>query len=295
MWLGFLCHGAGTDLIFQGNTHGKGQGEACGWEMLTARERCSGREEGHGKAGIFLWQERYPGTCLRHGSCFRELPTAGCPQPGPCQLEFGMLPWLLSLPGSSSSELLGLALPGTEISCFAFAPQRGRAGVGGWGPWGRLRWGCFPALAPKSPRGIPVEQEIMDALGPFSPEQVMKVGLFPRELVLLKHSSRECLPQDSTTSHRTGRWIPGSGWPWLFPAVPQRNSWQTRVARCAQMCGGLATAPHSPCLCSSRKPEQLKLPSTSRSLGGPGEGLVMEEVIDWDGFFSHYLVGNSQI
>lgn len=121
----------------------------------------------------------------------------------------------------------------------------------------------------------------MDA--PFSPEQVMKAGVFPRELVLLKQSSRERLPQESTASHRTGRWIPGSGSPWLLPAVPQRNSRQMAVTRCVQLCGMLATAPHSPCLCSSRKPEQLKFPSTSRSLGGPGEGLVIKEEVLWIG------------
>lgn len=57
----------------------------------------------------------------------RELPTAGCPQRGACQcshpqLEFGMLPWPLSLPGSSSSELPRWALPGTEISCLPLHP-----------------------------------------------------------------------------------------------------------------------------------------------------------------------------
>lgn len=123
----------------------------------------------------------------------------------------------------------------------------------------------------------------MDAPAPFSPEQVMKAGILPRELVLLKQSSMEWLSQECTTSHCTGRWIPGSGWPWLFPAVPQRNSWQMRVTRRGWMCGMLATVPHSPCLCSSRKPEQLKFPSTSRSLGGPGEGLVMEDEVLWIG------------
>lgn len=156
------------------------------------------------------------------------------------------------------------------------------------GPMGQAAMG--PALAPKFPWGIPLE--LLDAAGPFSPEQVMKAGVFPRELVLLKQSSREWFPQESTTSHCTGRWIPGSGSLWPFLAVPQRNSWQMRVSKCVLMLGDLATAPHSPCLYSSRKPEQLKFPSTSRSLGGPGEGLVLEEVIDWDGtFFSHYLVG----
>lgn len=189
--------------------------------------------------------------------------------------------WNLGCPHSRSPSPAHPPLPGTEISCFAFAPRRGRAGVGGWGPWGGRGWGWLPAPAPQTPWDIPLEREIMDAPGPLSPEQVTKAGVFPWELVLLKQSSREWLPQESTASHRTGRWIPGSGWPWLFPAVPQRNSWQMRVARCGQMCGALATAPHSPCLCSSRKPEQLKFPSTSRSLGGPVEGLAMEEEVLW--------------
>lgn len=77
--------------------------------------------------------------------------------------------------------------------------------MGGWGPWGRLGRGWFPALAPKSCWGIPPEQEIMDAPGPFSPEQVMKAGILPRELVLLKQSSMEWLSQECTASHCTGR------------------------------------------------------------------------------------------
>lgn len=44
------------------------------------------------------------------------------------------------------------------------------------------------------------------------------------------------------------------------------------VASSGQMPGLSATAPHSPCLCSSTKPEQPKSPSTSRSLAGPGKG-----------------------
>lgn len=54
--------------------------------------------------------------------------------------------------------------------------------------------------------------------------------------------------------------------------VPQWSSWQMPVASSGQMPGLSATAPHSPCLCSSTKPEQPKSPSTSRSLAGPGKG-----------------------
>lgn len=222
---------------------------------------------------------------VAQGAAHSPLP-ASVPHP---QLEFGMLPRPLSLPGSSCSEL-----PAWHCRELRFPVLPSHPGEA------EREWvdGARGAGPQKSPQGVPLGQEVTDAPGPFSPEQVMKAGALPRELVLSKQSSRERrLPQESTAaSHRTGRWIPGSGWPWLFPAVPQRSSRQMRVTSCGQMCGVLATAPHSPCLCSSRKPEQLKFPSTSRSRGGPGEGLVVEEVVGWDGiFFPRYLGGNSPV
>lgn len=213
-----------------------------------------------------------------------------------------------------------MLLPGTEltgeISCFAFARRRGRAGVGGWGAWGRRGWGCCPAqgfscpaslqaehpaqrstrgdlpplqgrkqpAAPEHAGGSPVGRPgqargLGKERGPYrselSPEQMMKAGAFPRRaLVLLKQSRSGRLSQGSTTSHRTGKWLSRSGLVWLWPsmAVPQRRAWQMRVASSGWMPGLPATAPHSPCLCSSTKPEQPKSPSTSRSLAGPGKG-----------------------
>lgn len=147
-----------------------------------ARERCSGRDMPvvgkrlMEKKGYACVREDIQGMargremmgawrCSRHGRCSGKCPrhassSGSCLQPGayqcsPRQLEFGMLPWLLSLQGSSSSELPRSTLPGTEISCFAFAPRRGRAGVGGWGPWGGMGWGWFSVPGPKIPPGYP--------------------------------------------------------------------------------------------------------------------------------------------
>lgn len=106
----------------------------------------------------------------------------------------------------------------------------------------------------------------------------MKAGALPRRaLVLLKQSKSRPPSQGSTTSHRTGKWLPGSAsrpWPWpcLSMALPQPSCWQMRVASSGRTAGSLATAPHSPSTCSSTEPEQPRSPSTSRSLGGPGQG-----------------------
>lgn len=109
----------------------------------------------------------------------------------------------------------------------------------------------------------------------LSPEQTMKAGGFRRRaLVLLKQSRTEWLSQGSTTSHRTGKWLFRSGVGWLWPsmATPQPAAWQRRVASAGDTPRVAATAPQSPCLCSSTKPEQPMSPSTSHSRGGPAEG-----------------------
>lgn len=109
----------------------------------------------------------------------------------------------------------------------------------------------------------------------FSPEQMMKAGVLPRRArVLLKQSKRGRFSQGSVASHRTGKWLLGSGsaWPRPSTAVPQPRARQRRVASSGDTPGLAATAPHSPSLCSSRKPKQLESPSTSCSLAGPAEG-----------------------
>lgn len=171
-------------------------------------------------------------------------------------------------------------LPGSrragEVFCFAFARRRGRAG--GWGAWGSWGHNCQPAQGLGHQPGTPrrgSEEEL-------SPEQTMKAGgFFRRALVLLKQSRTEWLSQGSATSHRTGKWLLRSGVGWLWPsmATPQPTAWQRRVASAGDTPRVAATAPQSPCLCSSTKPEQSMSPSTSHSRGGPAEGRGGRKVI----------------
>lgn len=75
---------------------------SCSWQgkMLWQGDACS-KEEGHGKAGICLCQERYPGTCLRHGSC-----SGSCPQ----QDAHSLVPAIWNL-GCCHGRSPALALP----------------------------------------------------------------------------------------------------------------------------------------------------------------------------------------
>lgn len=105
-----------------------------------------------------------------------------------------------------------------------------------------------------------------------SPEQVRKAGALPRPArVLLKQSKSWGLLHGTTASHLTRSWL-GCGAAGLLMGLPQPSALQMRAASSIQLPGLLATAPQRPRTWSSTKPEQLKLPSTSRSLGGPGEG-----------------------
>lgn len=99
-----------------------------------------------------------------------------------------------------------------------------------------------------------------------------KAGALPRpSLVLLKQSRSSGLLHGSTASHFTRSWLVcGAAGPSM--GLPQPSALQMRAASSIQLPGLLATAPHRPRMWSSTKPEQLKLLSTSRILGGPGEG-----------------------
>lgn len=154
---------------------------------------------------------------------------------------------LRSKPGAGGAAARNRAHRGDFLFCLRTQESKSRSGWMGVG--GRWGWGCCLAqgfsrpaslrpgiqpsdisgvltplqggkqpAAPERPRAARPGQargpgkERGPRWGEVLPEQTMKAGSSPRRaLVLLKQSRSRSLLQDSTTSHRTGKWLPRSG------------------------------------------------------------------------------------